>query len=80
MHPPFWAPNPYFIHYTLWLSVLQDAPITGDSFIHALLSVSAVQRELSEILLHRLCDFVAEEEAPEGEASIPQLILGQFRW
>lgn len=55
-----------------------NVPITGDSFIRVLLSISVLQAKLAELLLDRLAACSGGEGGEEQ--SIAQLILGQFRW
>ncbi|KAL4445301.1 hypothetical protein ABPG77_011126 [Micractinium sp. CCAP 211/92] len=59
------------------MAVTGGAPITGDSFIRVLLNVTALQAEVSGLLLQRLPEF---NDAEGEEAPLPALILGQFRW
>lgn len=58
---------------------MQTAPITGDSFVRVLLSVTPLQNDLARLLLQRLAEF-CEGADTEVERAVPQLILGQFRW
>ncbi|KAL4428110.1 hypothetical protein ABPG75_002199 [Micractinium tetrahymenae] len=59
------------------MTVTGNAPITGDSFIRVLLNVTALQADVSRMLLQRLPEF---NDAEGEEAPLPALILGQFRW
>ncbi len=57
---------------------MQNAPITGDSFVRVLLNVAPLQNEVAKLLLERLPEFC--DSTSEEDKVVPQLILGQFRW
>jgi len=53
---------------------------TGDSFIRILLNTIPIQADVAALLLERLPEFNEAAAGDNGEAGIPHLILGQFRW
>ena len=54
--------------------------LTGDSLIRILLNVAPIQTEVASLLLERLAGFNEAHPGQPGEAGLPHLILGQFRW